>query len=130
MNAELTVALLLFFIFVVSGFLWYLKNKIRHMQCILDRQESGVKRAQADVRALLTGAAGLGDHLTKTDQQMKRLDERLNELDLRDPVSQSYEHAIKLAKNGADINELIDTCGLVRDEAELLMRMYRMDKAG
>jgi len=128
MNVEFTVALL-FFIFSVSGFLWHLKNKMRRMQCILDRQESGVQRAQADVRALLTGAAGLGDHLTKLDQQMKRLDERLNELDLRDPVSQSYEHAIKLAKNGADINELIDACGLVRDEAELLMRMYHMDRA-
>lgn len=96
------------------------------MQRLLHRQETGVERAQGDVRALLTGATGLGDHLTRIDQQMKRLDERLNQLDLRDPVSQSYEHAIKLAKKGADINELIDTCGLVHDEAELLMRMYQM----
>ena len=129
MNTEFTVTLLLFALVFLSGFLWYLKNQIRRMQGLLCRQETRIERAQADVRALLTGATGLGDHLIRIDQQMKRLDERLNQLDLRDPVSQSYEHAIKLAKKGADINELIDTCGLVHDEAELLMRMYQMEQA-
>ncbi|NOY71440.1 MAG: DUF2802 domain-containing protein [Gammaproteobacteria bacterium] len=129
MSTEFVVITVLSFtLFVLFGFSWYLKIELRRIQNIINEQSHGVERAQADVRALLTGAAGLGDHLGKVDQQMKRLDERLNELDLRDPISQSYEHAIKLAKKGAGIDELIETCGLVHDEAELLLRMYLKDK--
>lgn len=129
MNTEFVVITILSFtLFLLFGFAWYLKTELRRMQSLISDQYRGVERVQADVRALLTGAAGLGDHLGKVDQQMKRLDERLNDLDLRDPISQSYEHATKLAKKGAGIDELIETCGLVHDEAELLLRMYHKDK--
>lgn len=42
------------------------------------------------------------------------------------PVSaqRGYDLAARLAKNGSDINDLIESCGLTRHEAELLTRLH------
>jgi len=38
--------------------------------------------------------------------------------------SRGYEPAIRLAQQGASLDEIIASCGLVRHEAELLMRLH------
>ena len=39
-------------------------------------------------------------------------------------AQRGYDLAARLAKNGSDINELIESCGLTRHEAELLTRLH------
>ncbi len=104
-------------------------GKLRQQTQAYRAQQAVSVRIQNDIRALLKGAAGLGEHVSRLEQQLKRVIERQNQLDLRDPAVQSYEHAIKLARNGADKEELMTSCGLVRDEAELVLRVYGLDKA-
>lgn len=36
-----------------------------------------------------------------------------------------YDMAARLAKNGADVDELVANCGITRHEAELLVRLHR-----
>jgi hypothetical protein len=44
----------------------------------------------------------------------------------RDPASPAYEMASKLARKGASIEELMDTCGLSRGEVDLITMLNRM----
>lgn len=86
-------------------------------------------KLQDEIRALLSGATGLTEHLAKAQAQLKRLGERQDQLDMRDPQAQAYDYAITMARRGASREELMRRCGLVRDEAELLVRMYGLEKA-
>jgi hypothetical protein len=41
-----------------------------------------------------------------------------------------YDMATRLAKNGADVDELIANCGITRHEAELLLRLHGTKRGG
>jgi hypothetical protein len=41
-----------------------------------------------------------------------------------------YDMATRLAKNGADVDELIANCGITRHEAELLLRLHGPKRGG
>jgi hypothetical protein len=62
------------------------------------------------------------------EQRIRRLAERQDQLELRDPMEQTYAHAIRLAQKGVDVNELVENCGLARGEAELLLRIHRVQQ--
>ena len=87
-----------------------------------------VQCLQKDVTALCAGAVNVGKHLTEMEQRVRRLHERQDQVELRDPSQQSYGHAIRLAQRGADADELISSCGLARGEAELLLRLHSVEK--
>jgi len=40
------------------------------------------------------------------------------------PTRQSYELAQRLAREGADVEQLVSRCGLSRDEAKLVLQMH------
>jgi len=44
---------------------------------------------------------------------------------MRVSVERPYSQASQLVNHGADIDELVETCGLTRGEAELLVMMQR-----
>ncbi len=92
------------------------------------------------VPALLTSNA-----LGKIEQQLAALDERLRRLDeysrsvagmvqpaampapaavLQHAVAQNYELAQQLAREGHRLEVLMERCGLSRNEAELVQRLY------
>lgn len=88
-------------------------------------QLTAISRIQKDVHALCVGAINMGKHLDALEQRIRRLGERQDQLELRDPLEQTYAHAIRLAQRGVDVNELVENCGLARGEAELLLRVHR-----
>lgn len=96
----------------------------------LSEQNRELERMQAQLRALAAGAAGMAGALARVEQQLRRMGDRQQELELRSPGEQLYEHALQLIRDGADAEELMNRCGLVRDEAELLLRMHRYRQTG
>lgn len=91
----------------------------------LAQQNMQLQSLQRDNRSLSAGAAGLGEHIMRVEQQLRRVMERQDQLNLKDPIEQSYSQAIKLVRQGAGVNDLMEACGLVQDEAELLIRVHR-----
>src|SRR3569623_2317190 len=87
--------------------------------------DATARRLRDDMQALCTGAANMGKHLATLEQKLRRVSERQDQLELRDPAQQTYGHAIRLAQRGADVDELVAQCGLARGEAELLLRLHR-----
>lgn len=108
----------IFLIVVMSYF------KSRHTRRLLNAQSEQLNSLEATVSAACAGFAGMSENIGRLEQQLRRLGERQDQLDMRDPVTRSHEHAIKLARGGANIDELITICGLVRDEADLLIRLH------
>ncbi|GAB4356605.1 MAG: hypothetical protein Kow006_23770 [Gammaproteobacteria bacterium] len=88
-----------------------------------------IERMQQELRALCSGAVGLGDHLRQLERGLKGLSERHDRLELKDPGERPYAQAIRLVHNGAGVHEIADTCGLTRSEAELIRMLHGVDKA-
>ena len=55
--------------------------------------------------------------------------ERQDQLELRTSAGAAYEHAIDLARMGVSVEQLMDSVGLTRDEAELLIHLHRSEAA-
>lgn len=91
--------------------------------------QNELTRLQQELRALCSGAVGLGDHLRQLERGLKGLSERHDRLELKDPGERPYAQAIRLVHNGAGATEIADTCGLTRGEAELIRMLHGVDKA-
>ncbi|MDX1252208.1 MAG: DUF2802 domain-containing protein [Gammaproteobacteria bacterium] len=125
MNSDMTMVVMgiVLGLFVLMNIPVWLK--VRRLSAHDRQRNAELQTLQNDLRVLCAGAVGVGDHVARVEQQLRRLAERQDQLDLRDPATQSYRHAIKLAQKGANVEELMSASGLVRGEAELLMRLYR-----
>lgn len=82
-----------------------------------------------DIRALTTSSVGVGGRVLELERRLRRLAQRQDEFDIYESANQPYEHAIAMARKGADVSEIEDMCGVSRNEAELIQMMHRLEKA-
>jgi hypothetical protein len=101
-----------------------LKLAVQQRQCSM-AYERKLKLLNDDVNALCTGAVGMGGHVNKLEQKLKRVIERQDQLDSRDPSDRAIDQATRMVRQGATVEELVTSCGLVRAEAELLLLLNR-----
>ena len=87
--------------------------------------ERKLKLLNDDVSALCSGAVGVGGHVNKLEQKLKRVIERQDQLDSREPSDRAIDQATRMVRQGATVEELVASCGLVRAEAELLLLLNR-----
>jgi hypothetical protein len=92
--------------------------------------EKQLKQARGDLRALTTASVGVGGRVLELERRLRRLAEKQKEVDLYDSANQSYDHAIDLARQGAKIDDMVKSCGISRNEAELIQMMHRFKQAG
>lgn len=100
----------------------------RNRDCVLEElalTRQRVQQAEQELAALCSAAAGAGDHVLTLEQQVQRILERQNLQELRSGGERPYTRASQLVHKGADIEELVDSCGLTQGEAELLVMMQR-----
>lgn len=110
---------------LLAGLLWWLFCRQHRTKQYFEQQ---IKLLNDDVSALCSGAAGVGGHLNKIEQKVKRVLERQDQLDMRDPIERTFNQATRMVRQGATVDELISTCGLARAEAELLMLLHRAQR--
>jgi len=84
-----------------------------------------IRQLEQELGALCSASVGAGEHVVKLEQQVQRAVERQNQLEMRAIAERPYSQANQLVEKGANINELVETCGLTRGEAELLVMMRR-----
>jgi len=95
----------------------------------LEKQQDALKTLQADVAAMCSGAVKLGEHLAQQEQRLQTLSRRQDDLELHEPSGDNYRHAARLMGKGAELEEVMDDCGLARGEAELLVLAQKLEKA-
>ncbi|TCK18816.1 uncharacterized protein DUF2802 [Thiogranum longum] len=88
-----------------------------------------IRQLEQELGALCNASVGAGEHVLRLEHQMQRIIERQNDLEMRAVGERPYNQASQLVNKGADIEELVDTCGLTRGEAELLVMMQRRGAA-
>ena len=99
----------------------------RRLKRRVAEQDGFLRSLERDMQAVCRGARGMGDTVIKLEQKLRHLTERQDSLDLREPNSQIYNHAITLAHRGATVEQLVESCGLARSEAELLHLLHRQN---
>lgn len=99
------------------------------------RQQAEAQAAmQADLRAICNAALQMGEKVSRIELENKMLRQRQQELGVRqeklsqvDSHEAGFEQAIKLARKGSSVEEIMDICNLSRGEAELIALMHRLD---
>lgn len=90
-----------------------------------------------DVKSLAVALSMLGERLVRLEDHLERLQERLHERDQpqaagggsKDGERKAFEVATKLALKGANVEELVNLCGLTRGEAELIRMLHAGERA-
>jgi hypothetical protein len=91
------------------------------------RRSAGAQEARALARheLLLARLAALEARLDDSAQRvMSHLSEALEQQGGAPPALPGYQHAIRLARNGASRDELLSACGLSLQEADLIRRLH------
>lgn len=67
----------------------------------------------------------MGEELQALQQLAAPLPERLSKLEQSDPTMISYIQASRLVTLGASVEDLTQSCGLTKGEAELVSKLYK-----
>ena len=109
---EAGMAVLLLLALAQSVLLIHLWRQSRQLQQRIDALSQSAVRGFTDVpTSMLVTALG-------------RLERQVGLIEPPPPERQSYELAQRLAREGADVEQLISRCGLSRDEAKLVLQMH------
>lgn len=73
----------------------------------------------------LAGSIQMGDELHELRRVVAPLPDKLNQMEQRDPSSLSFTQAARLAGMGASVDDLTQSCGLSKAEAELVSKMQQ-----
>jgi hypothetical protein len=89
--------------------------------------QSQLERTFAEVRSLHESVAVMNARLESMSER--------NDVDARRAPAgagsqRGYDVATRMARNGADIGELVSSCGVTRHEAELLVRLHNARDRG
>jgi uncharacterized protein YpmB len=130
LEQSITIAILVLVVMAIVALLVF-TLRIKGTQ---QQQLQGQATIQADLRALCNAAVQVGERVNRIEGGLKALQQRQQELGVRqDHMVQgesqevSFEQAIKMARKGSSVEELMEICNLSRGEAELIGMMHRLD---
>lgn len=108
------MGILLILALLQSALLLYAWRQLRQLRqrVVVQSQEAAYARTDVPTSMLVTA-------LGRLERQMGRLEQQQPA-----QVRQSYELAQQLARQGADLEQLVSRCGLSRDEARLVLQMH------
>lgn len=87
------------------------------------------KLLREDVAALTAGGVGVSEHIRRLEKRLRCLTEKQESLESTHERDRPYGRAIQMVHNGAGIDELVDNCGMTRNEAELIVMLHQVDVA-
>jgi hypothetical protein len=73
-----------------------------------------------ELNATASGSAGVGNRVIVCERQLHELRALFDEMRQNDPLRVSYDEASRLVDLGAGVDDLMNTCGISRPEAELV----------
>ncbi|MGY3039501.1 hypothetical protein ACVWWQ_001088 [Rhodanobacter sp. TND4EL1] len=113
MWSDVAIGLLLLLALGQSAFLFHLWRESVLLRGRLDRASAIPAHAITDVpTSMLVTALG------RVERQLRLMEQQAP------PTRQAYELAQRMAREGADLDQLVSRCGLSRDEARLVMQMH------
>lgn len=124
MDNILFVIFLTITLVIVGVLAWLMRGykKLRQDYIILSKH---VERNNRDIAGLCSAAVCVDSRLSDNNEQLNGIVEKVTDFEQHEQqTSQPYHSAIQKVRNGADAEELIQQCGLSREEALLLIRLH------
>jgi hypothetical protein len=91
----------------------------------LQAERDGVTSASRErLDTYLTGSVRMGEELYELRRVVAPLPDKLTQIEQRDPSSLSFTQAARLAGMGASVDDLTQSCGLSKAEAELVSKLH------
>jgi predicted RNase H-like nuclease (RuvC/YqgF family) len=81
--------------------------------------------AQAQVQAKNREVQSLELEFALLHEQVDKLQKELEQLKAQQAAVTPYTHAIQMAQQGLNVNEVAASCGISRGEAELIVALHR-----
>ena len=110
---EIGMGMLLVLALAQSVALLAMWRQSQRLQQRIERMASDTAHGFTDVPTSMLVAA-----LGRVERQIRHAEQQ------PPPTRQSYELAQQLAREGADLDQLVNRCGLSRDEARLVLQMH------
>ncbi len=120
----LAIGLVALFIIVEAVALVWLWIRLRQMQRLCHHWHQIQVRQQSDVIGLCAAAVRMDERLQQLIRDLDEIREQSQEFRQHSEANASYQAAIERIKEGCGIEELLTQCGLTREEANLLLRLY------
>lgn len=104
---------------MVTGFLWMLRQQNLRDGFGQQRQIAELKQSQSSITQ---SAIGLGQRIKQLESRIQSAE---NHAVAPDMEQAKFAQASRLVGMGASASDLVDSCGVARGEAELLVSMRR-----
>lgn len=124
MNIEtLTSFQLLITAFFIASLILHLLQggRLRRNKHQLAAMQANIQGLNNNLRAMFSASVGLDKRVARIEKKARMQSERQDKLELHEPNLQVYGQAARLVRKGADLDEVVNTCGLSRGEAELIL---------
>ena len=109
-------------ILAVLAWLVFENRKLKQRFNILS---SYVERNNKDIAGLCSAAVSVDSKLSDSSVKLNDIAEKVTNIKQHDQqASQPYQNEIQRVRDGANAEELIQQCGLSRDEAVLLIKLH------
>jgi hypothetical protein len=89
------------------------------------QRDQRLKELSRRLDAYLAGSVQMGEELHELRRVVAPLPDKLSQIEQRDPSSLSFTQAARLAGMGASVDDLTQSCGLSKAEAELVSKMQQ-----
>lgn len=99
-------------------------SQLKQLKQFTVMQQNQLKELSHELQTMTNAAYGVGKRINQLAGQIRELDDRQEEFDLKEQGSGSMQQAIALVHKGATIEELIESCDMSRGEAELLVMVH------
>lgn len=118
---------------VLAGVCVWLRNTQREQARRQAEQDAvrdlRIRELSKRLDAYLTGSIRMGEELHELRRVVAPLPDKLNQMEQRDPTSFSFTQAARLVGLGASVEDLTQSCGLSKAEAELISKLNRAPAA-
>jgi hypothetical protein len=108
----------------LGGLGFFLLRQLGRLQGEIRTLEQRLRQLDAGLTAVVAGAGGQDRRVGHTEQRLHDLLRRLEGLEEQQRTSRPYDEAIRLVRQGAGAERLMEELGLSRSEAELLIKLH------
>ncbi|OZG72863.1 hypothetical protein BTA51_12880 [Hahella sp. CCB-MM4] len=107
--------------FTIGGALLLYIRQQRH--CIRDL-EMKLDKVNEQLLMVSDSGKGVGRKVVALDQRLKSAERKQKEFEANDVQQVSYNEAVRLLSLGANVDDVMTTCGLSRAEADLIKVLH------
>jgi len=115
----------LFSLLVAVAALMQAKRSAREAQDNEQRLTQRIEVLEKELSAMMDGAFGVANQLQKVESNLKSTVHQQEQMQQRDMGNLPYNDAVHRVSKGADVDELVEHCGLSRSEAELVEMLHK-----